>query len=210
MTMLIKGAEADVHSTTFLGRPAIAKDRVPKPYRHPALDQRLRIERTRDEANLLVHARRAGVHVPVVYEIDRQAARITMESVPGPALRQVLPDDDDAVAAARLHALGIITGRLHDAGATHGDLTTSNVLVPDPADAASLVLIDFGLGQFSQEDEPRGVDLHLVEEALEATDARAEALMAAFLEGYAGAACAAAAVQRLEAIRLRGRYREAV
>ena len=95
---------------------------------------------------------------------------------------------------------------MHDAGITHGDLTTHNVLVA----GERLVLIDFGLGQATREDEPRGVDLHLVEEALEATDGRAEALMAAFLRGYAEAECAEPVLARLEEIRRRGRYRDAV
>lgn len=207
---MIQGAEATVHEVEWLGRTVLAKDRVPKAYRHPRLDDRLRAERTRDEANLLIQARRAGVPVPVVYEVDREAARILMERIQGPSLRHVLLDDGDEMAVRRLQYLGELTGRLHDAGLTHGDLTTSNVLVPDPSRGDHLVLIDFGLGQFSQEPEPRGVDLHLVEEALEATDARAEKLMDAFLDGYMGCASAKAALQRLEDIRLRGRYREAV
>ncbi len=201
---LIHGAEAAVDTTVWMGRDAIVKARIPKPYRHPELDARLRAERTRDEANLLIQARRAGVPVPVVYDIDRTAATLTMEFVDAPALRDVLVDADDATAATLLQELGRHVGALHDAGLSHGDLTTSNVLV-----RGGLVLIDFGLGQFGEEPEPRGVDLHLVEEALEATDARAEALMEAFLEGYQPA-CRAQVLKRLEEIRLRGRYREAV
>ncbi|HEX2065937.1 MAG TPA: serine/threonine protein kinase, partial [Candidatus Thermoplasmatota archaeon] len=44
------GAEARVGPTDWMGRAAVAKQRLPKPYRHPALDARLRGERTRDEA----------------------------------------------------------------------------------------------------------------------------------------------------------------
>ena len=203
------GAEAVIETATYLDRAVLVKRRIAKPYRHAALDARLRDERTRDEANLLLSCRRAGLPVPIVYDVDRTGATITLQHVAGPALRDVLPLDDDATAAARLRHLGALVARMHDAGVTHGDLTTSNVLVPDAADSASLVLIDFGLGQATKEEEPRGVDLHLVEEALEATDARAEALMAAFLDGYGQAPEAEATVRRLEAIRLRGRYRDA-
>ncbi len=205
---LQRGAEANVATATWSGRDVVVKDRVPKSYRHPVLDERLRAERTRDEANLLIQARRAGVAVPIVYEIDRAQARITLQYVAGRSLRDALPEDADEVAIARLRLLGEMTGRLHDAGLTHGDLTTSNVIVPD-RDPDSLVLIDFGLGHFTQEAEPRGVDLHLVEEALEATDPRVETLMAAFLEGYGFADSAQAAIRRLDEIRQRGRYREA-
>lgn len=206
---LIQGAEAHVEPTTWLGRPVLAKTRIPKEYRHPALDQRLRDERTRDEGNLLIQARKAGVPVPVVFDVDRAGARLLMEHVPGPALRDVLLGDGDGTAAARFHRLGVLVARLHDADLVHGDLTTSNVLVPDPADAESLVLIDFGLGRFTPEPEERAVDLHLVEEALEATDARAEALMDAFLDGYRAAAGFGETLRRLEGVRERGRYRGA-
>jgi Kae1-associated kinase Bud32 len=201
------GAEASVSAAPWMGRAAVAKRRLPKAYRHAELDARLRGERTRDEAALLLAARRAGIPVPVLYDADRAASTLVLEQVPGPTLRQALESDGDAVAARRLEALGRTVGRLHDAGLTHGDLTTSNVLLPEPADAGRLVLIDFGLGAFSEEPEPRGVDLHLVEEALAATDARHKALFAAFLAGYRAAArCAPAALQRLDDIRQRGRY----
>lgn len=205
-TVVATGAEATIETGTYLGRAVVIKRRVPKAYRHPELDQRLRDERTRDEGSLLLKCRKAGVPVPVVYDIDRAGAALTLEHVAGDALRTVLQADADDVAAKRMHDLGILVGRMHDGGITHGDLTTSNVLV-DPA--GRLVLIDFGLGQATQEEEPRGVDLHLVEEALEATDPRVEALMAAFLDGYRTAACAEGAMRRLEDIRQRGRYREA-
>ncbi|HUR61762.1 MAG TPA: KEOPS complex kinase/ATPase Bud32 [Candidatus Thermoplasmatota archaeon] len=201
------GAEATVVPVAWLGRDCVAKQRLPKPYRHPRLDDRLRGERTRDEAALLLAARRAGVAVPILYDADRATSTLVLERIPGPTLRSVLEADDDATAHARLARLGRLAGTLHDAGLTHGDLTTSNVLVPEPGSVDSLVLIDFGLGAFGEEPEPRGVDLHLVEEALAATDARHATLFAALLEGYrATARCAPAVLQRLDDIRGRGRY----
>ncbi len=201
------GAEARIEATTFLGRAALRKHRLVKTYRHPTLDGRLRDARTRDEANLLVAARRAGVSVPVVLDIDRAEHAIVMEPIVGGTLQEALVGDGDAAALARMAALGTEIARLHDAGLTHGDLTTRNVMVPDAAVPARVVLIDFGLGAFSDEPEGRGVDLHLLEEALEATEARSHALFAAFLDAYRHGACAAAAVARLEKIRERGRYR---
>ncbi len=204
----VRGAEAVLEDTTWMGRHAVQKRRAPKGYRHPALDEKIRAERTREEAALLVAARRAGVPVPVVYDVDRVGATLAMEAIPGPTLRSALESDDEATAARRLRTLGALAGRLHAAGLTHGDLTTSNVLVPDPGDAERLVLVDFGLGAATPEAEPRGVDLHLIEEALEATDARAETLFSAFLDGYRAAFPGHAAVlARLAEIRERGRYR---
>lgn len=194
----------------------VEKHRAAKTYRHPDLDARLRDERTRDEANLLFAARAAGVPVPVVYDVDRAAALLRIEHIEGTALRHLLDGDDADVAAARMRRLGVLVARLHAAGLTHGDLTTSNVLVrSDAADGPrpdALVLVDFGLGQASHETEDQAVDLHVIEEALTATHAGADRLMDAVLAGYreeAPAKLAAAVLRRLEAVRERGRYRGA-
>lgn len=202
-----RGAEAVLEATKHLDRTVLAKRRLPKGYRHAALDAALRDGRTRDEGNLLVAARAAGVPVPVVYDTDRADGTILLEPVAGRTLREQLEADAAPMAAGRLRRLGELVRRLHDHGLAHGDPTASNVLVPDAADPASLVLIDFGLGAFSEDAEDRAVDLHLLEEALEATDARAAALFAAFLQGYGGGGRADAVLRRLEAIRERGRYR---
>ena len=200
-----QGAEAVLEPGHHLARPVLAKRRLPKGYRHPALDAQLRDARTRDEANLLVAARLAGVPVPLVYDADRAGATIVLEPVAGPTLREQLERDDAADAQRRLEQLGRLLSRLHRAGLVHGDPTASNVLVP--SDGRALVLLDFGLGSFSEDPEERGVDLHLVEEALEATDARAADLVAALLRGYGDGLVESAARKRLEAIRERGRYR---
>ncbi|HUR63836.1 MAG TPA: KEOPS complex kinase/ATPase Bud32 [Candidatus Thermoplasmatota archaeon] len=209
----VSGAEAVLGPADHLGRTVLAKCRVPKAYRHATLDAALRDGRTRDEANLLVAARAAGVPVPVVYDSDRAGGTLMLEPIAGRTLREQLEADAAAgpraskVADARLHRLGKLVRLLHDHGLAHGDPTTSNVLVPDGADPHHLVLIDFGLGAFTEDAEDRAVDLHLLEEALEATDDRAGDLFAAFLAGYGTGGKADAALRRLEAIRERGRYR---
>ena len=208
-----RGAEAILEPADHLGRPVLAKRRLAKPYRHAVLDAALRDGRTRDEGNLLVAARAVGVPVPVVYDTDRAAGTILLEPVAGRTLREQLGVDaaaggaGHAVAEARLRRLGELVRLLHENGMAHGDPTTSNVLVPEPADPARLVLLDFGLGAFTEDAEDRAVDLHLLEEALAATEERAAALFAAFLAGYGTGGRADAALRRLEAIRERGRYR---
>jgi bifunctional N6-L-threonylcarbamoyladenine synthase / protein kinase Bud32 len=219
-----RGAEAVIVPAHDLGRDVLRKVRAARPYRHATLDARLRSERTRDEAALIMAARAAGVAVPVLYDCDRVGTTLALERIPGRTLREALVADDEATAVARLRALGAAVARLHDGGVTHGDLTSGNVLVVDREagrdakstggaqhldDAApeGLVLIDFGLGQATRESEPRGVDLHIVEEALEAADERAPALFAAFLEGYGAGPTRTEALRRLDDIRARGRYR---
>ncbi len=199
-------AEGILEPVDLLGRAALAKRRLVKPYRHPSLDARLRAERTRDEARLLLAARRAGIPVPILYDADRGDATLVLERMAGATLQEQLAHDAEPVRTARMAAFGAIAARLHSAGLVHGDLTLRNLLVPEPARADSLVLVDFGLGGFTQESEPRGVDLHILEEALEAVRPDAAVLFAAFLTGYAWPG-AAAALKRLDEIRERGRYR---
>ncbi len=121
-------------------------------------------------------------------------------------MQEQLGNDAEPRRLERMQAFGAVVARLHAAGLVHGDLTLRNVLVPRPERADSLVVVDFGLGGFSQESEPRGVDLHILEEALEAVRPDASALFAAFLSGYTWPG-AGAALARLEEIRERGRYR---
>ena len=89
--LIKRGAEAELRRTEFLGRPAVDKVRVPKFYRLTELDDGLRRSRIRTEARLMAEARGAGVPVPIIYDIDLAEAKIVMEYVAGPTLKEVLP-----------------------------------------------------------------------------------------------------------------------
>jgi N6-L-threonylcarbamoyladenine synthase/protein kinase Bud32 len=201
MADMLSGAEAVLTPEDAYGRPALRKSRRPKAYRHSALDQRLRDERTRDEARLIAAARRAGVRVPVVLEME--ANHLVLERLAGESLRSRLgahPADGPRL----MQSLGRATAALHDAGLVHGDLTTGNVQV---SPTGALSLLDFGLGEASEEAEPHGVDLHIMEESLHASREDAPALWDAFLHGYKTGRRSAAALARLHDIRQRGRYK---
>lgn len=60
LQLVQQGAEARVYRGLFLGRAAVAKLRIPKRYRHPALEERLSRRRTAQEARSLLRCRRAG------------------------------------------------------------------------------------------------------------------------------------------------------
>lgn len=62
LRLVQQGAEAHVYRGLFLGRAAVAKLRVPKRYRHPALEERLSRRRMAQEARSLLRCRRAGGH----------------------------------------------------------------------------------------------------------------------------------------------------
>ncbi len=185
-----RGAEAVVSRSG----PDVAKRRLGKGYRVPSLDRRLITERTRGEARIIAMARRAGVPTPVIRDVTRDT--ITMECIEGSLLKHVLSERN-------VREAGGIVGRLHGAGIVHGDLTTSNIIVRD----SRCVLIDFGLGQVTQEIEARGVDVHVFFQTLKSTSADAAALKAAFIEGYEHTFPAAAeVVAREREIERRGRY----
>src|SRR5436309_12775957 len=125
--LIKRGAEAELRRTESLGRPAVDKVRVPKSYRLTELDDGLRRSRIRTEARLMAEARAAGVPVPVIYDIDLGGAKIVMEYVPGPTLKEVL-DRRGSAGLEVAREMGRVIGRLHRAGIVHGDVTTSKVV----------------------------------------------------------------------------------
>jgi len=186
----IRGAEATV--TVEEGR--VVKRRVPKAYRHPDLDDRLRGERTRTEARLTSAARRAGVPTPVVYDVDPETGTLVLQRV----------GTDDLAAGltpARCRAVGRHLAAIHAAGFVHGDPTTRNVRIGD----GRVFLIDFGLGYHTDHVEDRAVDLHVFRGSVAATATDPDPLLDAFEDGYADAG-AEAVLGRLREVEGRGRY----
>jgi len=206
LKLVRKGAEAHIFVGEWLGRRVVVKHRVPKAYRHPELDRAIRARRTAREAQALHRAKEVGVPTPVVLLVDLGTAMLVMELVEGTRLKELLALRGREALWA-LEELGELVGRLHAAGLIHGDITTSNVVVaPD----GSLVLLDFGLSEFSRELEKRGVDLHLLKRVLESTHhAMAREAWEAFLCGYravVGYEEAASVIEKVREIELRGRW----
>ncbi|MEK6987998.1 MAG: KEOPS complex kinase/ATPase Bud32 [Candidatus Thermoplasmatota archaeon] len=200
---LKRGAEAELRRTEFLGRPAVEKFRVPKAYRLPALDEGLRRARIRIEARLMSEARAAGVAVPILYDINLFENKIVMEFIDGPTVKDVLEE-----GGPRAHTVakdvGRIAGRLHKAGIIHGDLTTSNMILQD----GRIVMIDFSLGGKDETTEARGVDVHLLREALTSAHRNAAAYYRDVLAGYRQAFGRGAedVIRKVKEIESRGRY----
>lgn len=200
--LLKRGAEAELRRTEWHGRPAIEKSRVPKAYRHGALDEELRRTRLRMESRLMAEARKLGLSVPILYDIDLSGDRLIMEFVDGPTVKEVLQKSlEDPEAIARL--IGRLAGTLHAGGIVHGDLTTSNLLWRD----RRLYAIDFSMGEKTDSVEAQGVDLRLLKEAwtsahFDVLDLFSEVL-AAYRQTYARAD---AVIAKLGEIEDRGRY----
>jgi Kae1-associated kinase Bud32 len=203
-TVLIKrGAEAELHRTEFLGRPAVDKTRTPKAYRQAELDESLRRARIRTETRLMADARAAGVSVPILYDIDLAEAKVVMEFIDGPTMKEVL-DRGGPTALKAARDMGRVVGRLHRAGIVHGDLTTSNMILR----AGRIVMIDFSLGAKDKAREARGVDLHLLREGLVSAHARATTYYREVVRGYRQimGRDADAVIATVKEIESRGRY----
>jgi N6-L-threonylcarbamoyladenine synthase/protein kinase Bud32 len=197
----IRGAEA----TVTVEGDRVVKRRVPKAYRHPALDDRLRGERTRAEARLTSAARRIGVPTPVVHDVDPETGTLVVQRVGSDDLAAGLTPD-------RCRAVGRHLAALHDAGFVHGDLTTRNVRIrsggadgSDVGGTADVFLIDFGLGYHTRHVEDHAMDLHVFRGSVAGTTTDPGALLDAFEAGYADAGDGAV-LDRLREIEGRGRY----
>ncbi|KAJ2769758.1 TP53 regulating kinase, partial [Coemansia nantahalensis] len=156
--MIRQGAEARVFKTTVDGRPAIAKQRFSKQYRHPELDRKLTRGRLNQEARSLRRCREHGLCVPDVLRVDKDSATLYIEFVAGPTLKEwVFGNSDEAAEAALMAAVGRALHSMHSHSIIHGDLTTSNIIV---AGSGEPTLIDFGLSQISPSAEDKAVDLY--------------------------------------------------
>ena len=187
----VRGAEALVE----IGPERVVKRRLPKSYRHPELDERLRRERTRSEARLTSEARRSGVPTPVVLDVDDVEASLVLETVGDADLR-------DALSESGVRAVGRHLAALHGAGFVHGDPTPRNARVAPER----TYLVDFGLGYYTDDREDYAMDLHVFEQSVLGTDDDADRLVEAFEAAYR-AAGDDRVLDRLREVEGRGRYR---
>ncbi|MEM1983301.1 MAG: Kae1-associated kinase Bud32 [Sulfolobales archaeon] len=209
LTLIASGAEAHLYRGRFLGYEVVIKYRTPKVYRDPRFDASVRRERTLSEARAMMTAMESGVTVPTVLYVDPENALIIMEYVNGLLLRDALPSTNEELRRNYLELLGVYVGRLHRNDLTHGDLTTSNVMISNDG---VIYLIDFGLSKISNDVEDKAVDIHLLIRSFESTHySLTKELVRYFLRGYSsviGSDGVEAIMDKVKEIRLRGRYIE--
>lgn len=200
--LLKVGAEAEVRRGEWHGRPVVVKARRAKGYRHPSLDQRLRTTRLKTEARLLSEARRLGIAVPIIYDIDLGGGTMTLAYLEGPTLAEFIASGAEG-AEDHCRTLGRYLGTLHRARVVHGDLTTSNMVIH----GERLHLLDFSLGERGAAVEAMGVDLHLLKESFNSAHPGRAGLWEAVVEGYREANSGWSEVlAKVKAIEARGRY----
>lgn len=207
--LIASGAEANLYRGRFLGYDVVVKHRVSKPYRDVKLDLVIRRDRTLTEAKIMLLAMSLGVRVPTVLYVDLENSIIVMEYVEGVLLRDYIGLVDEDVRRAYLELLGVYVGKLHKNDITHGDLTTSNVIV---SSNGSLYIIDFGLSKISNDVEDKAVDIHLLMRSFESIHYNmSKELLTYFLRGYRSVLSTNEVndiLNTVKEIRLRGRYVE--
>jgi TP53 regulating kinase-like protein len=178
-----RGAEADLYLDEWYDRKVIIKMRVPKSYRHPKLDLKLRTSRTIREAEILHEAKKTSVPTPTIYFVDEKEAKIVIEYIEGTRIKEHFEKLNHVDLNRICQDIGMKIGLLHRSGLIHGDLTTSNMILTRDQ---KIFLIDFGLSFHSQDNEDRGVDIHLMKRALDSTHYEsANVCMKSIINGYA-------------------------
>ncbi len=182
------GAEAEI----TLENGFILKKRIVKKYREPQLDLRIRRERNKKEARLLVKASQK-VNVPKI--IDTSEFSIKMEFIKGIKLK----DKENLKGLEK--RMGEQIGLLHSLKIFHGDLTTSNILLKKD----EIYLIDFGLADRGKI-EDFATDLKVLFECVKASHTGFSET--SFFEGYSKQMLEHNQVfTRLKKVYERGRYR---
>ena len=202
--LIAQGAEAKL----FLNENIVSKQRIEKSYRHPALDNQIRRQRTKREARILTKALALKANVPKVLNTNKKGEssdkfNLEIEFIDGEKLAEFLNDYPEGKQKEVMKKLGEETATLHENNIIHGDLTTSNTILRN----SKVYIIDFGLGFISAKIEDKAVDLHLIKQALEAKHWKNwEDLFKEFLEGYKHKE-AKEIIERLKVVEKRGRYK---
>ena len=206
--LIYTGAEAAIYLQKWFGELAIRKHRIAKSYRVRELDESIRHLRTSHEATMMREARKLGVPVPTILHIDPDSSSLIMDYVSGETLKEefnVLPKSE---RGARCRELGELLALMHKGGIVHGDVTLSNVISQD----GRLFMIDFGLGNFSNEVEDMGVDLLLLNRSIRSTHYLLHTeLFKSFVKGYSniiGSKPSREIIEKMREVERRGRYFE--
>jgi TP53 regulating kinase and related kinases len=224
-----KGEEKDFHPLKdqkkilqdWLGsQDVIIKNRVKKSYRIPVLDERLRKSRTKSEAKIINKLANI-IPVPKIIRSDEKQ-EIIMEFIEGKKLSENL-EQLDYISISKIIAQNI--SKMHDQGIIHGDLTTSNMIYvrgvnkkklisekseqsEDFFDLNKVFFMDFGLAFHSSKIEDKAVDLHLLQQALEAKHFTIwQECWKIILDNY-NAEKAKEIKDRIKVIESRGRYKD--
>jgi len=203
--LLYQGAEAKICKSKYMNFDVVQKRRITKSYRIKEIDNRLIFFRTKEEAKLMTGARNHGVSVPIIFDVDLENGIIIMEYLKGKRIKDILNDLSEEERSRICKMIGENIAKFHNNDIIHGDITTSNMILLDDR----IHFIDFGLGEINSEIEAKGVDLHVLMEAIESTHSQYSNCFDYVLDGYRKGLKGDAdlVVKKVEDIVKRGRYR---
>ncbi len=203
LELIQQGAEAKI----FLDKTnnLIIKERIPKGYRIPEIDDAIRKRRTKSERKILIKANKI---IPSPQPIEnKNDSEIQMQYLEGEKLSRSLDDFEIKEQKKIMKKIGKNIAILHQNHIVHGDLTTSNMIFLND----KVHFIDFGLGFISTKTEAKAVDLHLLKQALEAKHFNNwKILFGEVIKSYErilGQTESKKILERLTAVERRGRYR---
>lgn len=209
--IIAQGAEAII----YLKNNQITKKRISKKYRNPLLDKQIIKRRTKAETKILKKASEI-INSPIPHE-EKQTDQIIMPFIDGDKLSDKLNSYNEKKQEKIMFEIGKSIARLHQANIIHGDLTTSNMIYlldnnskDSSQNFGKVFIIDFGLGYFNGKYEDKGVDIHLLKQAIEAKHFKdADILFNEFEIGYRSINPTEAqkVFDRMKAIEKRGRYK---
>ncbi len=200
MKIIYTGAEAIL----YLEKRNLVKERIKKSYRHPDIDLKKRKYPTRRENKILTKAKKVGIKVPDVLQVDENNTKIVMEYIKGDVIKNTLDNYTKEKRKKVSKKIGEQTALMHDNEIIHNDLTTSNMILK----GEKVYFIDFGLGFISNKTEDKAVDIHLLKQAFESKHyLYYDEILKAFLRGYKKSKNYKETLERLEKVEKRGRYK---
>ena len=204
MKIIGQGAEAIIYLDEL--KKEVIKDRISKKYRISQIDKRLRTSRTKAEGKILEKVSKI-INSPKPKKI-KEENKIIMPFIEGKKLSEYLNKFSLKEQKEIMQKIGKDVAKLHKENIIHGDLTTSNMIYMSKE--KKVYFIDFGLGFQNGKIEDKGVDIHLLKQALEAKHFENwEILFKEFENSYKKEYSKEAlkVFERLKAIEKRGRYR---
>lgn len=204
MEIIGRGAEAIIYKDGN----SVIKERISKGYRLPILDKQIIKRRTKAETKILKKASEI-TNVPQPQE-TKEINKIKMPYIKGEKLSDFLDSYNQELQEKIMFQIGKSISKLHKEGIIHGDLTTSNMIYISKSKTPIIYLIDFGLGYLNGKYENKGVDIHLLKQALEAKHfTNWKTLFQEFEIGYRSIEPQEAqkVFEKLSTIEKRGRYK---
>ena len=177
------GAESRIERGIYHGRQAIFKQRIPKAYRDQGFDEKIRFQRLKNEASLILHMKDAGIGVPLIYDIIPEEYLIIYEFIKGNLFREHLFSNIKTEEV--IDSIGLMAGKMHAAGITHGDLAAGNIII---SSENKIYFIDPSLGKIDSRPDDKAADLYLFKESLRVYRTDADDLFGIFLKGYSDTA----------------------